>query len=280
MLTAKDGVTLTVTTTASTVAAGGNVTIILSLGNDRSTPLVYAVGQCGEVGSLTVTVPLPLDPPGKTWTGVEAWFKDRALSSGQAGGGVPATAPLAEYVRASPCPEVPPPNFEATLAPGATVSSTFTWSAEIIPGLDALAGPVQFVASAGFDRQNGPPSYPPDYNGPLGSWFPVYRQVAMDGAIEVAHGSQAPLSIGQAVDGLLADSKFTAWLRSQPAGTCEQLNVLPTSGQGGSIFKPGPNWEIDLFCETGVPRHWAIAGVDPFTAEVRSLTFCNVPCDR
>jgi hypothetical protein len=58
------------------------------------------------------------------------------------------------------------------------------------------------------------------------------------------------------------------------------VNVLLTEGQAGSILPVGPNWEIDVFCEEGVPRHWAISTVDPFSAEVTGLTFCDVPCDR
>jgi hypothetical protein len=42
----------------------------------------------------------------------------------------------------------------------------------------------------------------------------------------------------------------------------------------------GPAWEIDLFREMGVPRHWAIAFVDPFDASLISVTYCNIPCAR
>jgi hypothetical protein len=29
-----------------------------------------------------------------------------------------------------------------------------------------------------------------------------------------------------------------------------------------------------------VPRHWAIATVDPFDASLIAIHYCNIPCDR
>ena len=46
------------------------------------------------------------------------------------------------------------------------------------------------------------------------------------------------------------------------------------------MMPKGPSWEIDLFREVDVPRQWAIGFVDPFDATVRSVTYCNAPCDR
>ena len=42
----------------------------------------------------------------------------------------------------------------------------------------------------------------------------------------------------------------------------------------------GASWEIDLFREIHVKRNWAIGFVDARTGKVRSVTFCNIPCDR
>jgi hypothetical protein len=46
------------------------------------------------------------------------------------------------------------------------------------------------------------------------------------------------------------------------------------------IVPAGASWDIELFRERGVPRNWAIAYVDPFKSVVRSVTYCNSPCDR
>jgi hypothetical protein len=114
----------------------------------------------------------------------------------------------------------------------------------------------------------------------MSMWFPNYTALSVTGVLTVDHPRQAPISIGQAIDAVLGDARFTGWLASQPAGTCTGVNVLLKEGHAGSIIPVGPNWAIDVFCEEGVPRHWAISTVDPFSAEVTGLTFCDVPCDR
>ena len=89
------------------------------------------------------------------------------------------------------------------------------------------------------------------------------------------------LSIGQAVDAMLGDQRFAVWLATMPARTWSGTNVfLSNNGKAEGIVPAGPSWEVDLFREVGVPRNWAIGFVQPFTGEVRKLTFCNAPCDR
>jgi hypothetical protein len=270
--------TMTVTPRSGSVAAGGEWTVDVELRNDRDVPLIYGDGPCHAFASLAVTKPIPLEPEGAAWSGMEADFKGYALTEGAAGGGTLPTNPMIEYVYDADCPEAAG-RFEE-LAPGETVSHSISWTAEIIDGLDALAGPVEFMVSAGIDPDRTEPPPPDPEGGPMSMWFPNYTALSVTGVLTVDHPRQAPISIGQAIDAVLGDARFTGWLAAQPGGTCTGVNVLLTEGQAGSILPVGPNWEIDVFCEEGVPRHWAISTVDPFSAEVTGLTFCDVPCDR
>lgn len=270
--------TMTVTPQSETVAAGGKWTVDVELRNDRDVPLIYGDGPCSAFASLAVTVPIPLEPDGAPWSGMEADFKAFALTNGLAGGGVAATDPMINYVFDRTCPEASGDFKE--LAPGASVSHSITWTAEIIGGLDALPGPVDFLVSSGIDPDRTEPPTIDSDGGPIGMWFPRYTSLSVTGVLRVDQPRQAPISIGEAIDSVLGDVRFTGWLASQPGGTCTGVNVLLQEGQAGSLIPPGPNWEIDVFCETGVPRHWAISTVDPFSAEVTGVNFCDIPCDR
>ena len=77
-------------------------------------------------------------------------------------------------------------SFEASLEPGAHLSATFAWKAEYTAGLPVRPQSVPIRATVGFDRQNGPPSYPPDYTGIRGSWVPQYKELQADLILEVA----------------------------------------------------------------------------------------------
>jgi hypothetical protein len=259
------------------VAAGGDWTVDVELRNGRDVPVIYSGGPCGAFASLTVTAPIPLEPEGQAWTGMEAGFKSFALAKGLAAGGVPATNPMTIQVADSGCQDFGEPFPE--LAPGDTRTQTISWTAQLIGGLDPLPGPVEFAVSTGIDPDRTEPP-PPTGDGPIGLWFPNYTGLSVSGRLTVEAGDQHPISIGQAIDAVLGEVAFTGWLAAQPAGTCTGVNVFLTGGQAGSILPVGPNWEIDVFCEQGVPRHWLIATVDPFTAEVTGINRCDVPCDR
>jgi hypothetical protein len=144
-----------------------------------------------------------------------------------------------------------------------------------------LAGPVPFTVLVGYDRLNGPPSYPPDYKGPRGSWSPIYKHLIVKGVLEVEGTGRTLAGPGEVVDSILADAKFTEWLADDPQSTWSNANLFLTrQPKAQGILPAGPSWELDLFKGIGVPRHWAIAFIDPFDASVRSVTYCNVPCDR
>ncbi len=109
----------------------------------------------------------------------------------------------------------------------------------------------------------------------------LFEQVQVSGEVTVEPGDQRLKSPGQVIDALLADKAFSKWLAKEPKRTWSNTNLFLLSWpKHEGIIPKGPSWEIDLFREVGVPRQWAIAFVDPFDATVRSVTYCNVPCDR
>jgi hypothetical protein len=273
-----NGLTMTVALDRSEVEPGASLSIAVTIHNGRSVPVVLLVAQCGASATMYALVPVPVDPSGRAWEGIAGEFKSYALTEGYREGIVPATAPGWVYATVEPCREGGP---ERTLAPGETVSASMTWTAALVEGVPALPGDVAFKVSVGHDPTGEPPSYPPDYEGPLRSWSKIYKQLTVDGTIQIAGDAPHVVTAGQALDSMLADRRFAAWLSEQPQDTWSVANVfLLNYGAAQGIVPAGPSWEIDLFRENGVPRNWAIGFVDPFTGELRNLTFCNAPCDR
>jgi hypothetical protein len=273
-----DGLSLTVTLDRSAVAPGEVVTFTATLHNGRAAPVNYSVPWCGGGASAAVSVDLPQEPSGRSWSGIAQTFKDFVLTQGLGPGGVAALSPQRLDVAAEPCRDG---QFEAILAPGESVVSSMPWKAEIVAGVGAHAGSVPLTVSVGYDRQNSPPSYPPDYQGPRGLWVPMYKQLVVSGALNVVGDARPLAGPGEVIDSVLANKKFAKWLAAQPRATWSGANLFLTTSKEGEGFVPkGPSWELDLFREIGVPRHWAIAFIDPFDASLLSINYCDVPCDR
>ena len=278
MVSEADGLSLTVTLDRDKVAPGEVVTLTSVFHNGGKEAIDYSVPWCGGAASAVLTVALPVEPIGTTWTGIAQEFKDFVMTEGKGPGSVPALKPVAVDVYAQPCQEG---HFEDLLDPGESITSAMPWKAEIVGGVPALAGEVPFTVSVGYDRQNGPPSYPPGYAGIRGSWFAEYKQLTVNGSLEVVGDGPRLAGPGEVIDALLEDPTYATWLAEQPRTTWSNANLFLTSmAKAEGIVPVGPSWDLDLFREMGVPRHWAIAFIDPFDASVRSVTYCDVPCDR
>ena len=272
-----DGFTLTVAMDRTTVEPGRDVIFTATFQNGTAEPTEYLVPWCGGAASITMSVALPLEPKGKTWDGIAQVFKEYALNEGSGPGGVPAQAPARVELRANPCIEG---QFEATLDPGQSVTSTIVWPAEIVAGVPALAGNVPFKVAVSYDRQDEATSSSALAGG-LGLISRNYKQISVEGSVEVVGIGPRIVTAGEAVDALLEDQGFAAWLVAQPRPTWTNANLFLSSWpKAEGIVPAGPSWDIELFPDLNAPRHWAIAFVDPFDASVRSVTYCNVPCDR
>ena len=270
-----DGYTLTVTADRNELAPGDTVTFTATFHNGTDKPIDVAGSACSVGIYGLVHVALPTTPDGKAWTGIRQTFKHYALTEALGPGGPPALDPVVVSLPHGDCGQSA---LSTELGPGTSVSRTMAWKAEIVAGVDALAGSVPFEVSVGYDQQNGPPSYPPDYSGPMISWSPMFKQLLVRGAIHVVGEGAALKGPGEIIDAVLADRKFSAWLAKQPATSWSNANLfLESSRRAEGIVPKGPAWELDLFRE---PRNWAIAFVDPFDAKLLSVTYCNIPCDR
>ena len=269
-----DGLTLTVTLDRSVVAPGEVVTVTATLQNGTTEPVDYSIPGCGGVASLVLTVDIPQGSSGKTWSGIAQTFKEYVLTEGLGAGGAPLSSPVRVEAVADPC--VYDHDFEAILAPGESVTSSLAWKAEIVAGLGALAGSVPFTVSVGYDRQNDPPSHAP---GSISSmWFPIYKQLVVSGALEVVGEARALPGPGEVLDAVLADKKFVKWLDNEPRATWSNVNLFLAAGRTDGFPPTVPNWDLDFFVEVGVPRHFALAFIDPFDASILLIQYCDVPC--
>ncbi len=268
------GLRLTVSFEPTDVAPGGSLKIDVVIRNDRSVPVVL-LGPCGAP-SMFALVPVPVEPVGRDWDGIAGKFKTYALTQGLG----PIDHPEATSRRVDAtgtCDE----GGSDTLEPGDSTSASVTWKAELVKGVPAPPGDIPVNISVGHDPSGEPPSYPPDYKGLISGWYRTYEQLTVEGVIRIVGDAPKIVTAGQALDSMLADRKFAAWLSGKPKGTWSGANLfLVNYGGAQGIVPAGPSWEIDLFREIGVPRNWAIGFVDPFTAKLSNLTFCNHPCDR
>jgi hypothetical protein len=278
-LTATDeGLSMVVTLSASDVEPGGNVTIDVTLRNDRSVAVPIGAGPCGSFATMYAELPVPLEPVGRDWEGVEGTFKQYALTEGLREGGSPMSRPGWAYANGRPCDDA---SSDTILEPGDSLTESMTWSAELVKGVPALPGVVPFTVGVAHDPTGAPPSYPPGYKGPLASWSRMYQQLAVTGTFAIVGEAPSVLSAGQAIDVMLSDNRFTKWLSRQPASTWSVANVfLQNPGKAQGIVPAGPSWDVELFREVGVARNWAIGFVDAYSGELLNLTFCNAPCSR
>lgn len=273
-----NGATLTVTLDRNAVAQGEIATFTSTFRNGTNGPIAYVAPECGGASSAVVSVPLPVEPRGRTWSGIDQEFKDYVLTEGYGPGGVPAMAPAAVELRAEPCDGG---QSEVLLKPGESTTSSLPWNSEIVTGVDAPAGNVSFAVSVAYNSEGSALLEPTDRSNPPGPRSTLYDQIVVTGTIEVVGEYQLLPGMGEVIDAVLADEKFGSWLAAEPSTTWSNANLFLTSRPtAAGIVPAGAAWELDLFREMGVPRHWAIAFVDPVDGTLRSITYCDIPCDR
>ena len=259
-----DGVTLTVVVDPNPVGKDADVRFVASLRNGRGTDVDYSPGGCG-FSDLHITIPVPWEPTGRTWTGREDWFKTFLLRSAYGPGGVPAGAPIDAVLLSTPCDESTP--ADPVLRPGEVLTVDFTRAIGNARRTYQHAATFAFSISADIDRQNDPPPVEPGNQRPP-RFFPEYRHVAAQGELTIDGQPTDLLTAGEAIDVLLEDGRYATWLNAQEPGTCETANLfldtLPPAN-GSTV------WFIQLMCETGVPRHDGFGAVDAVTGEIRRL---------
>jgi hypothetical protein len=268
-----------VTLSATEIAPGESVTITVTVRNDRTVPVPIGLGSwdCGGLATTSGGLVFPLDPVGREWDGIAAVFKHYTLTEGRREGGAPIGQPFPVHAaRSGRCLD---PSSDFILDPGAAMTESMVWSALLGPGVLAMPGTVPINVSVLHDTFASP-TYPPGWQGPSAMWFRSYEQLTVTASLEIVGPAPPILSVGQAIDVLLADGRFSGWLGKEPSSTWSGANVLlHHADKAQGITPAGLAWEIDLFREIGVPRNWAIGFVD-FGGELVSLTLCDAPCDR
>jgi hypothetical protein len=260
-----DGLTMTVRVPAPTVAVGGHVGIEVKVENARGTPVEHTV-QCDAPVTASAELPVPLAPAGRAWDGIAGTFKGYVLIQGMAPGAVPADTPITVHARAFPCDGF---DGEAFLEPGGVIQETLSLPTDLVEGVPAAPGSYELEALFLYDRQ------------PLAGGLVKYEQLRVTSPFKVEGPIPAVLSGAQAIDSILAEPRFAAWLARMPSSTWTNANLFLEHGDGqGNVVPKGTTWSVELFRENGVPRNWAIGHVDPFTGAVRNLTICDNPCDR
>lgn len=271
------GLRLTVALDRAEVAPGDSVSIVATIENDRAQPVVLKLDECGAPAQMYAAVAVPVDPVGREWNDLLGTFKDFALLNGLREGGVPIALPRHVYATPNTCL---PADREVTLAEGATASVSLRWEAEHVEGVPIGPGEYDFTVVVSHDPTGEPPQRS-DPNGPIGNWIKSYSDLAISGTFRITGASPEVVSAGQALDAVLADQSFAAWLARQPASTWSTVNVLLIQTDlAEGIVPVGASWEIDLFREVGVPRNWAIGFVDPLSGQLRGVTYCDAPCGQ
>ena len=225
---------------------------------------------------MTATLPLPLEPTGRTWTGASASFKQAAL--GGTSISVESDGSVGSFIYSGACGNA---NSNQTLGPGQTIETQLVWQASLAQGVPALLGNVPFTLTL-----MGYPGYPevlPTQAPGLGIGadfvLPEASNLHVSGQVEVAGPAPKLLSKGQVIDAALSDPQFAKWLAEEPSSTWSIINIV-LENEGPTAYIPaGPNWMIEVVRENGVPRNLALAFVDPYTGAVQMNT-CESPCSR
>ncbi len=272
-----DGLTLTVQLEGAEVAPGKTLEARIRVRNDGALPFQATEG-CAVTASWIVKVPVPVDPPGRSWSGTQGALKAYALANGMQPGIVDWRLPYETRARGIGCLRGPD-----ALRPGQTSETTLTWTAELLPGIPAAPGRIDFTVSANYkDPTVVPTPFPTPRPGEIGSTrTDLYKGIVVQGSLHVVGPTEPLLSGGQALDGLLADPRFATSLGAMPATTWGEVNLsLQHADQPIGLTPKGTSWSIQLFREVHVKRNWAIAFVDAHSGAVSGLTICDIPCNK
>jgi hypothetical protein len=267
-----DGVSITVRVDPTPVRRGEDVTFVATLRNDRGSAVEYNPGDCA-FASLRATFPIPWFPTGRSWTGQEGWFKDFVLNHAYGPGAVAAWAPIAVDLISEPCDE----STSELLMPGEVRTADYSRAVGNALQSNPHAATMSFSISSEIDRQNDPPTIEPGYTGIPPRFFPIYTSLVAEGVLAIDGAATDLLTAGEAIDVLLENEAFAAWLNDQDPGACPAANLFLTDG-------PPPDyeyvaWLIQLMCETGGIAYDGLGWVDAETGDIVRLEVCETECE-
>jgi hypothetical protein len=275
----QDGLSLSASLDSTTVEPGGSVTMNITIQNDRTTAAGYLSPCTGSLVIMTGTLPLPLEPPGRTWTGIEGTFKQAAMAGTNATGAarslsVDSGDSIRFSVDSGTC-ELLQSTTYPLLSPGQTINTQLIWQADLIKGLPALPGNMTFTITL-MGWQGYPailPTSPPGGYPSTNFISPDQSMLHVSGHVEISGTAPRLLSKGQIIDAALAYPQFASWLAEKPSSAWTNINVvLETFGPTGAVpagtYLTGPCWMIDVIrgdeASPSQKRLW----VDPYNGTV------------
>lgn len=244
------------------VQVGEPIEFEVTLANTGEASIVYDTHGCFAQLDLGPLLP----GAGRSWSGKAAAFKEIALRTTFQFYPPDIAAPVTESVESRDCPL--PGTNRSWLFAGEQVTAHFRWNGASYFGLPARPGDVRYAANVAvfrFDQAD-------PREGLTG--------MTAGGVLTLTGSKRGYISAAEAIDAALADARFGRFVEAQPEGTCNTANVGLMDWPAGAFLPPGPNWDVELLCETGVKRHYALIGVNPVTADVRGYFVCPKPCWR
>jgi hypothetical protein len=266
------GLRLTATFDRLQVERGGTVHVQLTLQNGRMAAARFE--EPCDAGAMTVDVPVPSEPIGRQWDGIAAAFKTYVLEQ-STGSPIESSirTPMRTLAKAMPChaavdkqdPQIPMATYE-TIPAGGLYETVLTWTAELVRDLPAGPGEVPFSVGVQYDQEAAGQLVKAD-------------TLEVTGTITITPGGGAPaVTAGEAIDAVLDDDAFVAWLTKQPRKAWENANLfLQPAAVGVTALPEVPYWDVELF---RAPRNWAILYVDAKSGAILKSLYCDIPCDR
>ena len=229
-LTAEDaGLKLVAAFDRLEVEPGGTVTVDLRIENGRATDVVFE--EPCVPNAMVVDLRVPTEPAGRDWNGIAAAFKAyvlRASTGSPIESSVRGPQHTTAVQRACQMKSdggvlgIPPTSIRA----GAAYETSLTWTAELVRGVPAVPGPAPFVLRVLHDHVAA------------GNGLTKADTLEVTGTITVVAGRPSAVSAGQAIDAVLADRAFAAWLAKQPKGAWVNANLFLQPGAVGVKVLP------------------------------------------
>jgi hypothetical protein len=242
---ARDGVGVTLSVDRARVAAGGDVAMSVSVRNVAPGVVTWQGGGCDlqERFAVTPTTDLPAAPIGHVWDGDKNVIKQLALPDAYTLRW-PAPPELAHVDVAFGCTS--DLRFHQ-LKPGEEAQASMVWVASTVAGSPAPAG--DYVVSVGFPFV-GRDMTDPMVNFDLRDVQPITAQVVV-----TVEDHPGVASASNAMDAILADPAFTAWLVEHPQRSWSSTAIRYVDGA----------WVVQMRYE---PNRMLSARLDPTAGRV------------
>lgn len=203
----RDGIGVSLIVDRSRVAAGGDVTATVTVRNLEPGVVTWQGGGCDLQGDFSIepAAPIPAPPVGEPWDGDKLVIKQLALQDAYAVRG-PAPVKLAHVDVAFGCTSDLRFN---ELQPGEEAKATVVWVASTPAGSPAPAG--DYLVSVRFPFMGRGLAGPPMDFEMARDVKPIVAQLV----VTVDDHPPVPSAV-DAMDAVLGDAAFTAWLEDHP----------------------------------------------------------------